>query len=268
MFCRDKVFRKLRMTIPLQTTPVSSSPHLKNVGIISQARMTSTRLPGKVLRPVAGWPLLHYHMQRLQDSGFPLYLAITDQPTDDALADYAAAHNLPCTRGPEDDVLARYQQCAAAHNLDVIVRVTSDCPLIDGAVVADAVRAYLAADNPRLYLSNVLERTFPRGFDFEVFSRELLEEAAAQATLPSDREHVTPYIHQNRSSRVQFRHVRRPEDRSAYRLTVDTADDFELIRQLIEDHDAASLSADQLIALLDAHPELVALNAHIEQKKL
>lgn len=230
--------------------------------------MTSTRLPGKVLRAVAGQPLLHYHVARLQASGLPLYLAITDQPTDDALADYAVANGLPYFRGSEDDVLARFQQCAAAHHLDVIVRVTSDCPLLDGALIAAAVQEYRAVDNPRLYLSNVLERTFPRGFDFEVFSRELLDEATAQATLPSEREHVTPYIHQNRSGRVQFRHITRSGDRSAYRLTVDTADDFELIRQLIEDYDAATLPADALIALLDAHPELVALNAHIEQKKL
>lgn len=230
--------------------------------------MTSTRLPGKVLRPVAGQPLLHYHVARLQASGLPLHLAITDNATDDVLADFAAANGLPCTRGPEDDVLTRFQQCAAAHELDVVVRVTSDCPLVDGELIATAVREYLAADNPRLYLSNVLERTFPRGFDFEVFSRELLEQAAAHATLASDREHVTPYLHQNRSGQVQFQHVRRPQDRSAYRLTVDTADDFNLVRQLIEEHQAATLSADALIALLDAHPELVAVNAHIEQKKI
>jgi spore coat polysaccharide biosynthesis protein SpsF len=241
---------------------------LHKVGIISQARMTSTRLPGKVLRPIAGQPLLHYHVARLQASSLPLYLAVTDNATDDALADFAAANGLPCTRGPEDDVLARYQQCATTHDLDVVVRITSDCPLIDGTLVAAAVQTYLAAHNPRLYLSNVLERTFPRGFDFEVFSRELLEEAATHATRASDREHVTPYIHQNRSGRVQFQHITRAADRSAYRLTVDTTDDFELIRQLIEEHQAASLSADALIALLDAHPELAALNAHIEQKKI
>jgi spore coat polysaccharide biosynthesis protein SpsF len=240
---------------------------LHKVGIISQARMTSTRLPGKVLRPVAGHPLLRYHVERLRASGLPLYLAITNKATDNALADFAAANSLPCFRGSEDDVLARYQQCAAAHELDVVVRVTSDCPLIDGRVVAAAVSTYLAADNPRLYLSNVLERTFPRGFDFEVFSRELLEEAATQATLSSDREHVTPYLHQNRSGQVQFQHFTRAEDRSAYRLTVDTADDFELIRQLIESYQADKLPADALISLLDAHPELVALNAHVEQKK-
>ncbi|MBD2715010.1 glycosyltransferase family protein [Microvirga sp. STR05] len=230
--------------------------------------MTSTRLPGKVLLPVAGKPLLHYHVERLQASGLPLYIATTSNATDDPLAAFAYTSALPCTRGDEHDVLSRYQQCAAQHELDVIVRVTSDCPLLDGEVLAKGVRDYLLANDPHLYLSNVLERTFPRGFDFEVFSRELLEEAFEQATLPSDREHVTPYIHQNRSGRVRFRHIMRPNDRSSYRLTVDTAEDFELVRQLIESHGAATLSADSLIALLDQHPELVALNAHIEQKKL
>lgn len=241
---------------------------MKKVGIISQARMTSTRLPGKVLRPISGRPLLDYHVARLQASGLPLYLAITTNATDDPLADFAAAHHLRVSRGPEDGVLARYQQCAAAHNLDVIVRVTSDCPLLDGELIARAVQQYLAAGNPRLYLSNVLERTYPRGFDFEVFSRELLDEAARHATSASDREHVTPYIHQNRSGRVEFAHVTRPTDRSAYRLTVDTAEDFELIRRLLEDYRADTLGAEELIALLEKHPELVAINAHIEQKKV
>ncbi|SET51679.1 cytidylyltransferase domain-containing protein [Hymenobacter actinosclerus] len=241
---------------------------MKKVGIISQARMTSTRLPGKVLKPIGGRPLLAYHTERLQASGLDVYLAITTNATDDPLADFAAAHALPVSRGPEDDVLARYQRCAAAHELDVIVRVTSDCPLLDGRLIAQAVQEYLAAENPRLYLSNVLERTYPRGFDFEVFSRELLDEAARHATTAADREHVTPYLHQNRSGRVQFAHLTRPTDRSAYRLTVDTAEDFELIRRLMEEYQADMLGADELIALLEEHPELVAINAHIEQKKL
>ncbi|QNH64144.1 glycosyltransferase family protein [Hymenobacter sediminicola] len=230
--------------------------------------MTSTRLPGKVLMPVAGQPLLHYHVARLQASGLPLYIATTANATDDPLAAFAETYALPCTRGDEHDVLSRYRQCAAQHELDVIVRVTSDCPLLDGEVLFQGVRDYLQANDSRLYLSNVLDRTFPRGFDFEVFSRELLEEAFTQATLPSDREHVTPYIHQNRSGRVRFRHITRPTDRSHYRLTVDTAEDFELVRQLIETYGAATLSAEGLIELLDQHPELAALNAHIEQKKL
>ncbi|MBC6989185.1 cytidylyltransferase domain-containing protein [Hymenobacter sp. BT491] len=243
-------------------------PAAPRIGIISQARMTSTRLPGKVLMAVGGRPLLHYHIERLAASQLPIYLAITSNATDDALAQFAEAAHLPCTRGDEQDVLRRYQQCAAENNLDIIVRVTSDCPLIDGALVAQGVQQYLAQGNGRLYLSNALERTFPRGFDFEIFSRELLEEAHREATLPSDREHVTPYIHQNRSGNVHFQHFTRSHDRSNYRLTVDTADDFRLIQVLIEQYNAASLPAEALIELLDAHPELVALNAHVEQKKL
>lgn len=230
--------------------------------------MTSTRLPGKVLHLAAGRPLLDYHVERLAWSKLPLYLAITANAADDALAAYAEAHRLPYTRGSEDDVLARFQQCAQEHNLDVIVRVTSDCPLLDGHLIQSGVQEYLAAENPRLYLSNVLKRSYPRGFDYEVFSRELLEEAHAHATLPADREHVTPYINQNRSGQVNFCHISRYGVRSQYRLTVDTPDDFALIKTLIEDYGAATLSGDELIEVLDNHPELVALNAHVEQKKI
>ncbi|WP_303311173.1 glycosyltransferase family protein [Hymenobacter sp. BT730] len=238
------------------------------VGVISQARMTSTRLPGKVLMPVGGLPLLHYHIVRLRESKLPLYLATTINATDDPLAAFAEAYALPCTRGDEQDVLGRYYQCATEHKLDIIVRVTSDCPLLDGKLISEAVNEYQRLADPRLYLSNALSRTFPRGFDFEVFSRELLTEAFHAATLASDREHVTPYIHQNRSGRVHFRHITRTPDRSSYRLTVDTAEDFLLVKTLIEQYDAHRLTADELIDLLDAHPELVAINAHIEQKKV
>lgn len=238
------------------------------IGIISQARMTSTRLPGKVLLTAAGQPLLHYHAERLRQSGLPLYLAVTTNVQDDVLAAWAAANCLPCVRGDEHDVLSRYQFCADTFGLDVVVRVTSDCPLIDGRLVRAGVDAYLRANDPQLYLSNVLQRTYPRGLDFEVFSGELLREAATHATLASDREHVTPYIHQNRSAQVRFAHITRAADASGFRLTVDTAEDFALARTLIEQHQAAALDAEALIALMQAHPELAAINQHIEQKKL
>ncbi len=230
--------------------------------------MTSTRLPGKVLQPIAGRPLLHYHVKRVLQSGLPLYLAVTTNAADDPLVEFALAANLPFTRGNEHDVLSRYQQCATQYNLDILVRVTSDCPLLDGALIAQGVHDYVQQNDPRLYLSNVLHRTYPRGLDFEIFSRELVEEAALKATLDSDREHVTPYIHQNRSGKVRFQHVVLPQDHSQYRLTVDTAEDFLLIQQLIEQYQADTLSTDSLISLLAQHPELVALNAHVEQKKV
>ncbi|MCB2379189.1 glycosyltransferase family protein [Hymenobacter sp. BT635] len=243
-------------------------PSVPRVGIISQARMTSTRLPGKVLMPIGGQPMLQYHVSRLREAELPIYLAITTNTTDNPLADFAADQSLPLVRGSEDDVLSRYWSCAEQYELNLIVRVTSDCPLLDGTLIRRGVEEYIRQGDARLYLSNVLERTYPRGLDFEIFSRELLAEAFQQATQPSDREHVTPFIHQNRSGRVRFRHFTRPANRSAYRLTVDTADDFELLKVLIEQHHAHQLPTDALLDLLDAHPELVALNAHIEQKKV
>ncbi|TGE15462.1 cytidylyltransferase domain-containing protein [Hymenobacter elongatus] len=243
-------------------------PAAPRIGIISQARMTSTRLPGKVLMPVGGQPLLHYHVAHLREAKLPLYLAITTNAADDVLADFAAREGIPVVRGSEDDVLSRYWACAVQYDLDIIVRVTSDCPLLDGPLLRRGVEEYIRRADARLYLSNVLERTFPRGLDFEIFSRELLAEAFHAATLPSDREHVTPYIHQNCSGRVRFEHITRTPDRSHYRLTVDTAEDLQLIQALIKQHNAHQLSTGELLALLDAHPELVALNAHIEQKKV
>jgi spore coat polysaccharide biosynthesis protein SpsF len=238
------------------------------VGIISQARMTSTRLPGKVLLPAAGQALLAWHVQRLRQTELPVYLAITTNVQDDVLADFAAATSLPVWRGDEHDVLSRYYACATAHKLDVVVRVTSDCPLIAPELITEGVRRYLAAHDERLYLSNALERTYPRGFDFEIFSYELLAEAQARATRPEDREHVTPYLHQNRPGTVHFAHLTRLVDASQYRLTVDTPEDFTLLKILLEAHNAGTLGAEALIGLLDAHPQLAAINAHIEQKKL
>jgi spore coat polysaccharide biosynthesis protein SpsF len=238
------------------------------IGIVTQARTTSTRLPRKVLIEVAGKTLLDHHLDRLAASGLPVLVATTTNHADDPLVEIAAARGLSVFRGSEDDVLSRFHECAQEHRLDVVVRVTSDCPLIDGGLVAAALRDFVDADDPDLYLSNTLERSFPRGFDFEVFSAAALAKAHEHATDPAQREHVTPYLHGNVSGRVHRRNIAWPEDRSAYRVTLDTADDLALIRALIEEHGAARMSCGEIIAVLDAHRELVALNRHVEQKKL
>ena len=239
------------------------------VGIVSQARMGSTRLPGKVLLAAGADTLLGWHVARLRQTGLPVYLATTTLPEDDALAAFARRHALPCVRGSAPDVLARYQQCAAAFGLDVIVRVTSDCPLIAPELITAGLAAYLAAADPALYVSNAAPlRSYPRGFDYEIFSRQRLETAFAEATLPADREHVTPFLHQNRDGRTRFCNLARAADASHLRLTVDTPEDFALVSRLLADHNAGALDGEALIALLAAHPELVALNRHVEQKKL
>lgn len=246
---------------------------MSRLGVITQARTTSTRLPGKVLLQAAGRTLLDHHLDRLQAAGLPVYVATTTNATDDPIVELAEGRDVPAYRGSEDDVLARFVGCVEEHDLETVVRVTSDCPLIDGGLVRRAIELYEQAGDPWLYVSNGLERTWPRGLDLEVFSAEALLDAGRNATEQPDREHVTPYLYANGSGRMTLRNLARPDDgldrdAAAYRITLDTADDLTVIRSLFEEHDAAGLDAEQLIAILDAHPELVAVNAHIEQKKL
>jgi spore coat polysaccharide biosynthesis protein SpsF len=244
---------------------------MQRAGIISQVRMGSTRLPGKVLLPINGQPVLHYHLERLLESGLPVALATTTQPADDILARYASDRGIPCYRGSETDVLARYYEANQQFGFDVLVRVTSDCPLLDGPIIGASVQRYLAEQNPFAYRSNVVTRTFPRGLDFEVFSAELLALAHTYATLPTEREHVTPYLrtHFTPNGFVVNRDELCPlGDYSSPRLTLDTPADFEVLNQLITNYQAHKLALPSLLQLLDEHPEILAINAHIEQKKI
>jgi spore coat polysaccharide biosynthesis protein SpsF len=145
--------------------------------------------------------------------------------------------------------------------------VTSDCPLIDGLLIRQAVEKYLKLDDHNVYCSNVLERTFPRGMDFEIFSYSLLEQAYKNATQEVDLEHVTPYLNRNRSGNVKFHHVIDDIDNGRLRVTVDTLEDFQLIKNLLETFDAELKGYKDIIEILLDHPELVAINQSIEQKK-
>ena len=243
------------------------------IGIVTQVRVTSTRLPAKVLLKVAGRTYLQHHLDRLEQTGLPVIVATTTNHDDDPVVQLAAERGVPVFRGSEDDVLSRFAGAAREHGLDGIVRVTSDCPLIDPAIVAAGVDRWHTEDDSDLYVSNCLERTYPRGMDFEIFSAARLYDADAEATLKADREHVTSYLHQNRSGDVHLLNLSwsdgaASKNAAQYRLTLDTADDWKLLDALIEDFDATHLSCAELVAILDQHPELAALNAHIEQKKL
>ena len=240
----------------------------KTVGIVSQARMTSSRLPGKILKTVAGDPILKFHADRVRSSGYPLIVATTTNASDDSVVDFCSAEGIDVWRGDEHHVLGRYYECARHYGLDVVVRVTSDCPLVDGDFIARGIRHYLEQDDKRRYLSSGLSGTIPRGFDFEVFSMDLLEYAFRNARMPAEIEHVTPYLYARSDPQVITEPFAYREDKSRYRVTLDTEDDLRLIRTLIEDHGAHELSIDGIVALLDAHPELVAINAHVEQKEV
>jgi spore coat polysaccharide biosynthesis protein SpsF len=234
--------------------------------IIVQARMGSTRLPGKVLREVLGKPLLAYlaarlRLVRLADE---FVVATTTEADDTAIVAACGQLGVPCTRGPELDVLARYHQAARLRAADVVVRVTSDCPLIDPAVIDAAIAMYRAGAHD--YVSNALRPGFPLGMAVEVFPFALLDQAQREARAPAEREHVTPFFYL-RPQRFRIGHLASGRDLSAERWTVDTAQDFALVSRMIEatGGDPAA-GVERLAALLDQHPDWRALNAGIAQK--
>jgi spore coat polysaccharide biosynthesis protein SpsF len=238
------------------------------VGIITQARLGSSRLPGKVLLKAGGKALLAHHIERLQQSGHPVIVATTTEKIDDAIVEFCEHRNLPYFRGDEQNVLSRFYGCAVRYGLKVIVRVTSDCPLIDGTLIKTAVENYFLSDDPRVYASNCLVRTYPRGLDFEIFSFVLLEEAYLHAFSPVEKEHVTPYLYQNKPESIIIKHVTDENNNSQFRITLDTVEDYHLIKILIEEHQANTLPSSEIIELLKNRPELPAINAHVEQNKL
>lgn len=239
-----------------------------HIGIISQVRMTSTRLPGKVLMKINERSLLEYHLDRLKLTGHKIIIATTINAADDAVCELADRLQIEYYRGSEQNVLERFYYAAKKSGLKHIVRVTSDCPLIDPDLIRKGIEQYMNAGDENIYLSNSIDRTFARGFDFEIFSFHSLEEAFKKATDHSDLEHVTPYIWKNRSGKISILHFKQEMDNSRLRVTVDTPQDFELIRKLIMNHNAERLSHNEIENILLDHPELIAINAEIRQKKV
>lgn len=239
------------------------------IAIIVQARMTSTRLPGKVLKPVLGKPLLAYQIERLKrvEAADRIVIATTKNDADDPIVELCQALAVDYFRGSEQDVLSRYYGAAQAAQADVVVRVTSDCPLIDPAIIDEVVQVYVAQCDRYDYVSNALKRTYPRGMDTEVLPTWALEQAYQEATEPPEREHVTPFIY-NRPERYALGHVIYPQDLSHHRWTVDTPEDFELIRRMLEALYPLSpnFNLQDCLRLIERHPDWSAINSHVEQK--
>ena len=230
---------------------------------IIQARMSSTRLPGKVLKEISGKPMLFYCLYRLKESKTldKIVVATSDHKDDDVIEEYCRAENIEVYRGSLEDVLSRYVNCAKKYpEYDTIVRVTADCPLIDPKVVDKVVSVFLKEKVD--YVSNVLKETFPDGIDAEVFTRESLLLSDEEAKLHSEREHVTLYIRNN----LKFKklNVENDTDMSRYRLTVDNPEDFEVISFLIENY-GPNLSFEEYCKHLDEHPEVMDKNSKIER---
>lgn len=240
------------------------------IAIIVQARMTSTRLPGKVLKPVLGKPLLAYQIERLKrvEAADRIVIATTRNGADDPIVELCQVLAVDYFRGSEQDVLSRYYGAAQAAQADVVVRVTSDCPLIDPAIIDQVIQVYVTQRDRYDYVSNALKRTYPRGMDSEVLPTWALEQAYQEATAPPEREHVTPFIY-NRPERYALGHVTYPQDLSHHRWTVDTSEDFELIKCMLEAlyPQVPNFTIHDCLELLNRHPDWPAINAHIEQKK-
>lgn len=245
---------------------------MKTVAII-QARMGSTRLPGKVLRPLCGQPVLAHVLERVRlcrrlDG---IVVATSTHPADDAIAEACQGWQTPCFRGSEDDVLARFYGAAATAGAASVVRVTADCPLFDGWLLNEMLGVFQEINQPVVqvdYLSNVLERRYPRGLDAEIFTFAALEQAHREARSPREREHVTPYLY-GHPEKFRLYSYRAPEDWSRYRWTLDTTEDWALMEALYQAlHQPGNpFTTQQVLDLLAARPELAQLNASVRQKE-
>jgi spore coat polysaccharide biosynthesis protein SpsF len=230
---------------------------------ILQARMSSTRLPGKVLKEVNGTPLLAYELARLKLVGGidTLVVATSTNPEDEAIETLCRSLRVDCFRGSLNDVLFRYAECARQYpDHEIIVRVTGDCPLIDPRLVERLVTLFKEGGYDYASNMNSESESFPEGMDAEVFSRKVLFETEINARMQSDHEHVTPHIRNNMNYRKGK--ITAQKDYSQYRLTVDQPEDFEVVKFLIE-HCSPDAGYLDYVALLDDHPEVLALNTHI-----
>ncbi len=230
---------------------------------ILQARMSSSRLPGKVLRQVVGRPLLALQLERVARSKRigRLIVATSDRDDDAPVAELVRSLGVECFRGSLTDVLDRFYQAARAPAPDHVVRLTGDCPLADPVVIDSVIEFGVRGGYD--YASNALQPTFPDGLDVEVARFSAVEEAWRHATLPSEREHVMPYIHR-RPDRFKIGGFRNDVDLSHLRWTVDEPEDFDFVTRIFEalyPANPAFTTAD-ILALIERQPDLARINTH------
>lgn len=245
----------------------------KEVISVVQARMGSSRLPGKVMLPLSGEHVITHDVRRVKSAECvtETIVATSRQTADDIIARYALRAGADVFRGGESDVLGRMYDAARSTDADVIVRITGDCPLIDPEII-DAVVQEVTDSNVQ-YATNIFERTFPRGLDVEAFTFESFERVHEEATEPHHREHVTPYYREQKNM-FSVKNVTSEEvfdepqfqNRGDLRLTLDEADDYEVLRTIYE-----NISFDDILPIREAiryvdKNDLMDLNADVEQK--
>ncbi|MBA3604236.1 MAG: glycosyltransferase family protein [Parachlamydiaceae bacterium] len=243
----------------------------KIVAII-QARQGSTRLPGKSMKEVLLKPLLGYLLDRITHAKTinEVVVATTSLENDNVIASYCQKNSISCFRGDAEDVLGRYLAAAKIFSADIIVRITGDCPLIDPKIIDRVVTHYHNLTNSQEidYTSNTLIRTYPRGMDVEVFSFKALELAAESAVKGSDREHVTSFIYSH-PGLFKLANVVNENNDSRFRWTVDTDEDFQLVKKIIEAvyPNNNLFTYDDLLRTMNENPDWFQINSLVEQKK-
>jgi spore coat polysaccharide biosynthesis protein SpsF len=240
---------------------MNTRPHI--VALI-QARMGSTRLPGKTLVDIAGEPFLAHVIKRTRASRTvrDIVVATTTDPADDAIVALAARLGAGTYRGSANDVLDRFYQAARQASAGIIVRITADDPFKDPDVI-DLIVGRLLADPALDYASNTIEPTFPEGLDVEAFTFAALSRAWHEAKLPSEREHVTPYLWKN-PDRFRVENVRHATDLSKLRWTLDYAEDLRFTREVYARlYRGQVFRMAEILALLQSEPQLAAINTGI-----
>lgn len=236
---------------------------------IVQARMGSSRLPGKVLADLGGRPVLEWVLRRAQRAGLVdvVMVATSLNSEDDAIDHFCRGRGYPCFRGSAFDVLDRFYRAATAAGADVVVRLTGDCPLIDPHMLDSNLRTFLEAEPPLDFAANRLpgDRTVPIGLDTEICTAQALETAWKAAQQPHQREHVMPYFYEHPED-FNTLHIRHEPDYGQHRWTVDTPEDLDLLRRIVGHFADDTFSWEDVLALFDEDPELAEINAGVAHR--
>ena len=238
------------------------------IAAIIQARMGSTRLPGKILKDISGKTMLERTLERVNRSETidEIIVATTVEKRDDVIGQLMQNSGIAVFRGSEEDVLDRYYKAAQAYNVDVIVRICSDCPLIEPRIIDKVVRAFLDAVPPVDYAANYLEKTYPRGLEVEVVNIDILERIWHETKEPYQRAHVLQYILDN-PEQFKLLSIKGDKDYSWMRWTVDTAKDLQFVREIYSRlGDSGEFTWLDVIALLEKEPSIIEINKDVKQK--
>ena len=234
------------------------------IGCIVQARMGSSRLPGKAMMEIDDKNrVIDCVVEQLKHCNLfdEIVIATTILQEDDIIEDYVRKKHIQCFRGSALDVLDRHYQCAKYFSFSIIVRITSDNPLVDPEIIDKIVTLFKTSDYD--YISNEQPPTFPLGYDVEVFSFSALETAWKNAKLPSEREHVTPYFYKNKEifKQINFSNT---IDVSSIRCTLDTNDDYNLIKKIMHKINHRPILLNDVLKLFEKEPELSQINKHVK----